>query len=411
MLITAAVRRCRNFCLGQGFERSLRHRYADEKLPETCRWLSQEEAYCRWASGNGATCLWIHGQPGAGKTMLCSSVVDDLLQTEQGKEVVSFFVSAEAFTGTDTARYLLDSLICQLVRKGRQTAPRSKLLSIQKIINGLNPPVSADTFRQYLVLILDTVEARARLILALDGLQTDEWITNALVYEIMEANILRNQSSYIRCIVTSINTHSVISHHDQIVSIDMGCRAGVQRDISMFAKARLALYTQPMTEEGVLLETRARQLCMRANGSFLWVQMVTEIQNHNGELKKVLKDVDKLPSDLQGLYAVMLQTVPAWRTSMVQTIFSWLLVGIRPLKLGELLEALIIEPHWHRASISESYAMERLRLSDPKTDIAQMCGGLVRTFRSQVSIHFSTVLGSQMIFLLARPILQLVYLP
>ena len=360
----------------------MRHRYANEKLPETCRWLHQEESYCRWARGNGVACLWIHGQPGAGKTMLCSSVVDDLLPTEQGKDLVSFFVSTEAFTGTDTALYVLDSLICQLVRKGRQTAPRSKLLSIQKSIDKLKSPISADAFRQYLVLILDTVEPQARLVLALDGLQTDEWITNALVYEIMEANSLRNQSSYIKCIVTGRNAHSVISHHDQIVNIDMGCQAGVQRDISMFARARLALYTQPMTEDGVLLETRARQLCMRANGSFLWVQIVTEVQNRNKELEEVLKDVETLPSSLQGLYAVVLQTVPAWRTSMVQTIFSWLLVGIRPLKLGELLEALIIEPHWHRANVSETYAMERLRLSDPKTDIAQMCGGLVRTFRS-----------------------------
>lgn len=386
--ITAAMRRCRNISLGQRYEWSLRHRYANEKLPGTCGWLSQEESYCRWTIGHGVACLWICGQPGAGKTMLCSSIVDDLLQTEQGKNVVTFFLSNEAFSGIDSALYLLDSFICQLVRKERQIASRSMLLSIQKSIDITGSPVSANTFRQHLVTILDTLDPQARLLVVLDGLQTDEWITSALVYEILEANVLRNKSNHIRCIVTSKTPHSVIAHHHQVVSIDLGCQTGVQRDMYVFAKARLASYPQPMTDDDTLLEKKARQLCLRANGSFLWiemfvwVEMVTDNQERTRDLEKVLKDVDALPSSLQGLYAVMLRTVPAERTHIAQTVFSWLLAGNRPLNLGELLEALIIQSDWHRASVSEVYAMERLGIHDLTTGIPRICGGLVCTSRN-----------------------------
>ena len=360
MQITAAARRLRNFCLGQRYERSLRNTYDNEKLPETCRWPFQEENYRRWKIVSGPACLWIHGQTGTGKTMLCSSIVGDLIKKEQENEVVSFFVSTEAFSGIDTALYVLDSLIYQLVRKGGETAPSSKLLSIHKRIEMLGPPVSADAFRQHLAMILEVLEPQARLVVALDGLQDDEWIKNAMVYEILDANILRDRSYHIRCIVTSNALSSVILHQKQIASIGMGCQVGVQRDIVLFAKARLAFYPQPTTEEGNLLETRARQLCLRANGSFSWVHLMTEVYGRNGQLKEVLENLNSLPSSLQELYRKMLQTVPAWRASTVQSIFSWLLAATRPLKLGELLEALLIEPDWHRPIMNEAYAMESL---------------------------------------------------
>ena len=314
--------------------------------------------------------------------MLCSSIVNDLLQMGQGKDVVTFFVSTEAFSGMDTARYVLDSLICQLVRAGTRTAPRSQLLTIQRSIDLLGSRLSADKFRQYLGLVLDTLKPGARLVVALDGLQTDEWIANALVYELLEANTVRSKSNHIRCVITSKAPHSVISHHDQVVSIDISSKVGVQHDIFVFAKARLALYPQPMTEDGTYLEAKAKQLSLRANGSFLWIQMVTENQDRSRNLEEVLKDIDTLPSSLQGLYAVMLQKVPAWCIHIVRIVFSWLLAAIRPLKLGELVEALIIESVRHRASVSEAYAIERLGLQDPKTDIPKMCRGLVCTFRN-----------------------------
>ena len=346
--------------------------------------------------------------------MLCSSIVDDLLQIEQGKDVVTFFVATEVLGGMDTALYLLDSLIYQLVRKGQRTGPIFKLLSIQKTIHTIQPPMSTDVFRHYLVTILGTLEPNDRLVVTLDGLQTEEWIMNAFVYEILEANILRTKANLIRCIVTSKNPHSVISHDDQIGSIDLGCQVGVQHDLFVFAKARLALFPQPMTEDGSYMETRARQLCMRANGSFLWVQIVTEHQDRNGELEETLENIGTLPSSLQEVYAVMLQKVPAWRTSVVQIIFSWLLAGIRPLKLGELLEALVIESDRHPASVSEAYARERLDLQDPRIDIPQMCGGLVRT--SQSYFYFavfdtsrkSCLRGTRTLFLL-RPVMRFAF--
>ena len=371
----------RHVGLGQRYEWSLPKSYANEKLLGTCSWITKEDTYRRWFSGERPSCLWIQGQLGAGKTTLCSYIVDNLVQTKQGNGVLYCFVSSKHTQSVETAIYVLDGLICQLVRKGNQTASRSKLLSIQKSIDILQSQISADVFRNYLVMILDTLEPQARLVVALDGLQKDEWIANALVHEILEANTWRSRSTQIRCIVTSRNPHGVILHYDHISSIDMSRQTGVQQDIFLFAKSRLAFYTQTTTEDGALVENIARQLCIRANGCFLWVQLVTEVQDRDGQLEKLLKDLDTIPSTLQGLYAIMLQMVPAGWTSTVQNIFSWLLAAIRPLKLGELLEALVIEPDCHRASVSGEYTIERLGLRDPKSEIPQMCGMLVRNFQ------------------------------
>ena len=368
--------RHRNVRLSQKYERSLRHICASEKLPESCSWLFQEETYRRWMLSHGPACLWLHGQPGSGKTMLCSFIVQDLLAQEHSHDIVFFHVPCESFRGTDIAHYLLDSFICQLSHKGRQT-PSSKLLSVQKSVDMLESPVAPGAFRQHLAMILENLEPQTRLLVALDELQNDEWIKGALVHEILEANILREISSQIRCVVTSEALHSVALHHDQIISMGIGSQVGVQRDMYLFAKARLAFHLQPTNEDPKLLESRARKLSLRANGNFLWVQMSTELYGRTGQLE-ILRDVDALPSSLQGLYSKILQTVPASRTSTVQTVLSWVLAAVRPLKLEELLEALIIEPSWQRASTNEMCATEKLELQNPEVEIPQMCGGLVR---------------------------------
>ena len=365
--------RHRNVRLFQEYERSLRHINASEKLPETCSWLFQEENYRRWMLSNGPACLWLHGQPGSGKTMLCSSIVQNLHAQQQFRDIVFFYVPCESFRGTDTAHYLLDSFICQLSHKRRQT-PSSKLLSIQKSIDMLESPVSPGAFRQHLAMILENLEPQTRLLVALDELQNDEWVKGALVHEILEANILQEISSQIRCIITSEALHSVALHHDQIISMSIGSQVGVQRDIYLFAKARLAFHLQPTNED--LLESRARKLSLRANGNFLWVQMATEFYGRTGQLE-ILRHVDAVPSSLQGLYRRMLQTVPASRISTVQNILSWVLAAIRPLKLEELLEALIIEPSWQGASMNEMCATEKLGLQNPEVEIPQIGGGLV----------------------------------
>ena len=308
--------------------------------------------------------------------MLCSFMIQDLLAQEHCHDTVFFHVPYEYFRGTDVAHYVLDSFICQLSRKGRQM-PSSKLLSIQKSVDMLESPVSSGAFRQHLAMILESLEPEARLLVALDELQNDEWIKGALVHEIMEANIFRKISRQIRCVVTSEALHSVALHHDQIISMGIGSQVGVQRDIYLFAKARLAFHLQPTNEDPKLLERRARKLSLRANGNFLWIQMSTEFYGRTGQLD-ILRDVDALPSSLQGLYSKILQTVPASRMSFVQKLLSWVLAAVRPLKLEELLEALIIEPSCQRASTNEIFTMEKLGLQNPEVEIPQMCGGLVK---------------------------------
>ena len=368
--------RRRNVRLSHKYERSLQHIYASEKLSDSFNWPFQEETYRRWMLSHGPACLWLHGQPGSGKTMLCSFMIQDLLAQEHFHDTVFFHIPYEYFRGTDIAHYVLDSFICQLSDKGRQ-APSAKLLSIQKSVDMLESPVSPGAFRQHLAMILLNVKPKARLLVVLDELQNDEWIKGALVHQILEANILREISSQIRCIVTSEALHSVGLYRDQIISMGIDSQVGVKRDMYLLAKARLAFYLQSTNEDRKLLESRARKLSLRANGNFLWVQMATDFYGRTGQLE-ILRNVDGLPSSLQELYSRILRTVPASRISIVQNVLSWVLAAIRPLKLEELLEALIIEHGWLRASTNEMYVTEKLGLQNPKVEIPQMCGGLVK---------------------------------
>ena len=48
------------------------------KHPETGRWLLESLEYKTWKN-NPASFLWIHGIPGCGKTVLCSTIIEDII--------------------------------------------------------------------------------------------------------------------------------------------------------------------------------------------------------------------------------------------------------------------------------------------------------------------------------------------
>lgn len=63
-------------------------RYEDSlqrKLPGTCTWILTHPAFVKWKEGGPLThgILWIHGPPGFGKTILCSHIVEYLLESGQ----------------------------------------------------------------------------------------------------------------------------------------------------------------------------------------------------------------------------------------------------------------------------------------------------------------------------------------
>ena len=88
-------------------EMSLRLRH-----PGTGVWLIESDEFKTWLRFPGAR-LWCHGIPGAGKTVLASSVIQEAIRQSGHNVAVAFFYCDYRRTATLEPRNILGSLCCQ----------------------------------------------------------------------------------------------------------------------------------------------------------------------------------------------------------------------------------------------------------------------------------------------------------
>ncbi|KAF8120720.1 hypothetical protein EV363DRAFT_71972, partial [Boletus edulis] len=75
----------------RGLDCSRKHRETSSiRQSDTCTWLPATDAYKSWREGKD-TFLWLQGKAGAGKTVLASSVINDLDNTKKDGELLVYF--------------------------------------------------------------------------------------------------------------------------------------------------------------------------------------------------------------------------------------------------------------------------------------------------------------------------------
>jgi Cdc6-like AAA superfamily ATPase len=93
------------------------------KTKNTGTWLIQDEKYKDWKSNSGSL-LWVYGIAGCGKTILSSTIVEDLLSKSELD--MSLAVAYFYFKGDDidkrTSSGMLRSLLKQLFDRGKRTS-------------------------------------------------------------------------------------------------------------------------------------------------------------------------------------------------------------------------------------------------------------------------------------------------
>ncbi|KAI0290960.1 hypothetical protein BC826DRAFT_512407 [Russula brevipes] len=78
---------------------------------ETSKWFIEGSVFQEWK--RDGSLLWISGKPGAGKTILCSAVIESIKSTQEGKPVLAYYYFDKDASKSDL-RGLLASLLFQL---------------------------------------------------------------------------------------------------------------------------------------------------------------------------------------------------------------------------------------------------------------------------------------------------------
>jgi hypothetical protein len=106
---------------------------------DTAKWIFDVKDFISWKNNLGES-LWIHGIPGAGKTILCSTIIDHMSQYCEGDSAnrVVYFYFDFANNKKQTVANLLKSVIYQLIASER-VIPDSAA-SLHSRCNGLQEP-------------------------------------------------------------------------------------------------------------------------------------------------------------------------------------------------------------------------------------------------------------------------------
>lgn len=353
--------------------------YAGERLTSTCNWVFDHNAYVEWALADGPACLWISGVSGTGKTILSSAIVDDLLASQQKRDVIAYCFLEEGFGKDDFAQRILEVLFRQLFN--HRAVPDVLMYTLLPEIEAVDSPMSREAFQCFLRSLLENSDCQTRIVLVLDGVDKDEWVKCMVIDEVTHINSSRHRSDFMRCLISSRESCDYNTHMGHCSKISLDNELGVQRDVLRFAESRLARLCPTTPNAKLHLTSVGKRICLQGRGNFLWVALVIESLQCTVSITEVEKEVQFLPSTIEGLYQRALQHVPSQEIETVQRIFAWLIAAHRPLGLPELVGALAIEPDPHRPPGIGTLATRIWNTECPEAEIRRICSPLIITTR------------------------------
>ncbi|KAF2969814.1 hypothetical protein GQX73_g3780 [Xylaria multiplex] len=315
--------------------------------PGTSSWIFENDVFKRWANGTGGL-LWLHGIPGAGKTILCSTIIH-YLQTPSSSQPrrshpIPDHVLYYYFIFSDDTKQSLANL---LNKNQGSNEP-----SVEELIETLAAVVSACAGKVYLLVdALDEcpkMERKAFYDKALGPILAAK--INIMISSRKEPDIeeaLRDRSLYEICIQNDDVNADVRAHVNSVIARDPKFQV-----------------MKPSFQEEIL-----DSVVSGARGMFRWAVCQLEVIRQCLTPAMVRETLKTMPPDLDQTYDRILRLIPAPHRPYIQSALRWLAFSVRPLLLEELAEAAVVQP-------GEPFDPESCRLMSPNM-IVHLCGVLV----------------------------------
>ncbi|KAG1721344.1 hypothetical protein EDB19DRAFT_2044402 [Suillus lakei] len=350
-----------------------------QRHPGTGRWIFYNDEYVAWNKSDSAF-LWLNGQPGHGKTILASSVIDGIQDSREAEpQTLAYFYCNFRDDRTTIAAAVLRSLVVQLLQESkddwitkiRGSGPQEEgdLVSLQKLWKQKSDGASCPTDLGFLRKLLVEASTLVRLpVLVIDALDECKEYP-----ELVKHLVNLPEHARLRLFVTGRNEQAIQDAFHGLSTVSLKDSAEqMKADIHAHIAEQLQAQKQLSRLPDALKKTILEKLLEKAEGMFRWVQC--QLDDIMGCKRRIDIEaaLDNLPAGLYETYDRIIQAIKQKGRSdeqIAQNCLLWLVGTFTPLTLDQLNEAMMIE-------VGKSNLNPDLGVMDPM-DIVVACGSLV----------------------------------
>ncbi|KAI9669080.1 MAG: hypothetical protein M1831_000672 [Alyxoria varia] len=305
--------------------------------PGTGQWIFQTDEFRGWASSENGP-LWLHAKPGAGKTVLASTVITYLRQHYLAEDtIVAYYFFDYKDVKTQTPLKMFQTLLAEMCRQSPDIL--ESMSSLSKKYQELNSNYSTALMRQ---MLLDRVAAAniKQTYIVVDAL--DESSDRMQLLEQLHHVI--GTGSRVKLLMSSREEHDLEASLRNLPRLSL-YNAGNTEDITLYIDHQL----ERLISSGALkfrnpnLKNDIRDtLSAKADGMFQYVNCQLESLRDTPSDKWIRDLLNDLPIGLDETYIRILQQIRvrfSREVQIIRKILFWLVHSMRPLSGHELAEA------------------------------------------------------------------------
>jgi hypothetical protein len=354
----------------------------------TGSWFLDGDAFQSWLSQPNSL-LWLYAIPGAGKTVLASSVINYLRDNVQSeKKGLAYFYCDYKEPQKQQPSSVLATLLCMLAAQN-QSVFQDVQIFFQKQAKE-NPGVANfapgfDELRSNFSTFLGNHFNEVMIVVdALDECEGRDCLTYGLK-SLVEA------CPNLKVFVTSRNEIDIYRAFEDLPKASIQ-KENVAEDIENFVQFEVS--TKIREKKLKLRDPRLEQtivaaLTEGAQGMFQWVKCQIEHLSKQRNDRAIRESLKKLPKTLDDVYIRILQRIEdesEGDIEIIQRLLRWLVRGVRTMTLDELAECISIDPEADNTSMDLDAV-----ITDPE-DILELCSSLITlsSDRTKVALaHYS----------------------